>query len=283
MSIFLNRPLRADNLFVESKVKFLQDLTGIPARNGLTRAIISENEIVNIVSEKYGHLTNDLFFETAEMAMEDAGMAFVKRTINRENRSFSADYILNDPSYHVQVNNGLDGIKPMLTFVNSYDGSCRTSGSFGYFREVCQNGLHISTSQIGFSVKHTGNITSIIMPEIEGLIRKFLDNEYYTLQKKFEVLAETPIKDLNGFVKLTADTLKLFKYEMSEKNNNPSANARLVLDVIQRESRILKVAPNFWIGYNAFNNVLHNKLQKSFQKQQEIDARLFEYVLQLAN
>jgi hypothetical protein len=122
-----------------------------------------------------------------------------------------------------------------LRFVNSYDGSCKTSGHFGFFREVCSNGLHVATSQIGFSVKHRGDIAEVVIPEISVLIKKFLDNEYYSLHQKFQVLAERPIKNLNEFVKWTCEKVDLFQYQSSEKNPEPSLNARMVIEIVERE------------------------------------------------
>jgi hypothetical protein len=283
MSIFFNRPLQQDNLFVKSEVRSLEAITGMPTRKGLERVIISEGEIVNVVSKSYGHLPNERFFNVVEENLIASDIGYDVRSINRNNRSFAADYILNDESFHINVKCDYDIIKPMLRFTNSYDGSNRTTGSFGFFRQACQNGLHIAHSQIGFKVKHTTEITQVVLPEIRQLIRKFLDNEYYTLQRKFEVLAETPIRNTKEFVRLTADALKLFQYEISETNQEPSLNARLVLESIEQESNVLRVQPNFWIGYNAFNEVLHNKLKKTFEQQKIIDSRLFETVFEMAN
>lgn len=208
-------------------------------------------------------------------------MQYVKRSINRENRSFAVDYILSDSNVEIKVKNGMDKIKPMLRFVNSYDGSNKTSGHFGFFREVCSNGLHVATSQIGFSIKHRGDICEVVLPEIASISRKFLDNEYYTIYRKFEVLAEHSIADVKEFVKLTADKLGLFQFESSEKNPDPSLNARIVMDTINRESNLLGVAPNLWVGYNAFNELLHNKLKKTFEQQKRIDGMMFSEMMKM--
>jgi hypothetical protein len=64
----------------------------------------------------------------------------------------------------------------MLRFTNSYDGSCKTSGKFGFFREVCSNGLHTAQTDIGFSLRHKGNIKELVLPAIGNIIYKFLDN-----------------------------------------------------------------------------------------------------------
>ena len=284
MSIMLKNleNLEKQDVFVKSNVLDLKGLTGLPTRKGLENAVVSNGKIVNIVSNSYGHLPNEIFFKEVENKLKDAGVKYAIRSINREDRSFAVDYILNDETFIVKVKNGTDVLRPMLRFVNSYDGSCKTTGHFGFYRQVCTNGLHVAHSSIGFSVKHRGAIVELVLPEIRTLVAKFMENEYYALSKKFEVLAERPITNLNEFVKLTAEKFKLFKFESSETNPAPSLNARLVLDIITKEARQFESAPTLWNGYNAFNEVLHGKLKKNFEQQKSLDGRIFESVLELA-
>jgi hypothetical protein len=273
--------LRNDNIFVSNEVRNFKEITGINARKGLDNVIISNGEIVNVVSKSYAHLPNQIFFTHVENMLLEADIKTATRSINRENRSFAVDHILNDDSLIIKVKNNKDVLRPMLRFTNSYDGSTRTSGSFGYFRELCSNGLHIAHSTIGFNIKHKGQLPEIVMPNIKYLIAKFMDNEYYELQRKFEVLAEKPITNIEEYVKMTCQDLKLFMYESSKENPAPSLNARTVIDIINRESRQLQTGANAWILYNSFNEFIHDKLKKSFQSQREIDNRLFQHALAL--
>lgn len=269
---------RQDNVLVDSSVVPLQSLTGIASRRGLENAIVCENQIVNVVSNSYGHLPNEKFFLGVEEKLIDADIYYQQRSINRDNRSFVVDYVLADDRYKVEVKGEKDILRPMLRFVNSYDGSCKTSGSFGFWRKVCDNGLHVAQTHIGFSVKHSGAIADIVMPKLDEIVGKFMDNEFYSLKRKFEVLAERPVYNLEDYVKFTAKTSGLFKYESSDKNPEPSANARFVFDVIERESKLLNTRPNQWIVYNAFNELLHGKLKKTFDQQRTLDERLFETI-----
>ncbi|HEY9047710.1 MAG TPA: DUF932 domain-containing protein [Ohtaekwangia sp.] len=271
--------LQNDNVFVKQQVLSLSSLTGLSSRRGLEKAIVSEDQVVNVVSKSYGHLPNENFFSEVEAQLVQSNIGYITRSINRENRSFAVDYILSGDNWIVKVKNGSDKLRPMLRFTNSYDGSCRTSGHFGFFREICSNGLHTAQSEIGFSVKHRGDIIQAVIPEISEMIDKFMANEFYSLHRRFEVLAERPIKDLKDFVKTTAEEFKLFQFECSEKNPEPSLNARLVLETIQKESSLLNTEPTLWIGYNAFNALLHGKLKKTFQAQKNLDARIFETLL----
>ena len=281
--INLKGTLQQDNVFVNSEVRSLSQMTGLPTWKRLEKAIISEGQIVNVVSGNYGHLPNETFFTAVEEKLINADVNYLTRSINRENRSFAVDYILNDESFHINIKKGADKLKPMLRFTNSYDGSCKTSGHFGFYRELCSNGLHVANTNIGFSVRHTGSISSVVLPEIGQLVEKFMDNEFYSLHKKFEVLAEKQITDLNEFVRITCEELKIFNFHSSEKNPDPSLNARIVIDTIKNESSILKTAPNLWLGYNAFNEILHGKLKKSFEVQKQMDSKLFNTILEMAN
>jgi hypothetical protein len=279
-SINFKQRLQNDDVYVSNRLASLATLTGLSVRKGLEKALISAGQIVNVVSDSYGHLPNSRFFHEVEVKLVDAGIGYVTRSINRDNRSFAVDYILSDDNWVVKVKNGMDKLRPMLRFTNSYDGSTKTSGHFGFFREVCSNGLHVSHSKIGFSVKHKGDIVQVVLPEIRMLVNTFLNNEFYSLHRKFEVLAERPISNMHDFVKVTAETFKLFKFECSEKNHDPSLNARMVIDTIRRESEMLGQMPTLWIGYNAFNTVLHNKLKKTFDSQKRIDEQIFTHLLE---
>lgn len=274
--------LQNDDVFTPNSIVDLKTLTGMDSRKGLEKAVICGGKIVNIASNSYGHLPNELFFNEIEKKFAESDVKYVKRSINRDNRSFAVDYILSDDRYVIKVKTENDEMLPMLRFVNSYDGSCKTKGQFGVYRKVCSNGMFGTRFDAGFSVKHRGAIIEIVMPNVQELVNKFMENDYYTLSRKFEVLAERYITDLNGFVKATADKLKLFKFEASEKNPLPSLNARMVLDIIAKEANTLGTTPTLWNGYNALNEILHTKLKKNFEQQSNLDTLLFEHVMELA-
>lgn len=273
--------LQQDEVFVSSEMKSLSEITGIRTRRGFENAIISNGKIVNVVSKSYGHIPNQIFFQRVEEMLIDAGLAYQKRTINRNDRSFVIDFIVDDNSQFT-VKNNKDLILPMLRFKNSYDGSEKTSGHFGFYRKICSNGLHVSRAEIDFSIKHSRNNTDLIMPRLNTLFEKFLDNEFYSITKKFDKMKEYRIIDTKEFVKAILERTKLFKYECSDKNSDPSKKAREVIKVLDYEALLLNEEPNLWLGYNAFNNVLHNTLKRSFEQQERFDKKLFDEVYALA-
>lgn len=282
-SISFKKELQNDIVLLPNSIVSLAELAGTPTRKGLEMAVVSNGKIVNTVSKGYGHLANEEFFTKVEEKLAEANLKYETRSINRNDCSFAVDYILNDDKATIVVKNGNDKIRPMLRFVNSYDGSCKTSGSFGYFREVCSNGLHVlEKSKIGFSLRKRGDIAELVLPEIGSLVRHFIDNEFYTIRRRFEVLEETIIPNVEEFVKGVSEKTGLFKYEKSDKNPEPSKNAQIVIDTINAEARTLESRPNLWLGYNAFNELLHTELKKNFTLQASIDLKLFELVSDMA-
>ncbi len=272
--------LQQDEIFVSSEMKSLKSLTQMESRRGLENAIISNGKIVNVVSNSYGHIPNQLFFKKAEQMLLDAGLNYHKRSVNRNDRSFIIDFIIED-SNQFKLKNKEDLILPMLRFKNSYDGSEKTSGHFGFYRKVCSNGLHVSQAEIEFSIKHSKNNTELIMPRMNGLFDKFLNNEFYTIVKKFEKMKDFKIIDTKEFVKAILDKTKLFKYECSDKNEEPSKKSREVLETLNYEALLLNEEPNLWLGYNAFNSMLHNTLKKTFSQQKKWDKKLFNEIYEM--
>ena len=266
-----------DDVFVSSEMKTLKSLTGIDSRRGLEHVIISNDKIVNVVSKSYGHIHNDLFFKRAEHLLIDAGLSYHKQTINRNDRSFIMDFIIDDKNLF-SLKNDIDMILPMLRFKNSYDGSEKTSGHFGFYRKVCSNGLHVSQTELEFAIRHTKNCTDLIMPSLHQLFNKFLDNEFYSIVQKFDTMKTVKIVDVKAFVKSILEKTKLFRYECSDTNGDPSKKSREVIEILNNEAIWLHQAPNLWLGYNAFNSVLHGTLKKTFSQQEKLDKLVFNEI-----
>jgi hypothetical protein len=291
--LYRNGTLQNDNVYVNPTLEDVQKLTGIETRKGREKFIIvdvkdkdgnSKRQIVNNVSKDYGMLRNEDLYPMIEERLDGIGIGYKKRSVNRNSRSFVVDYVLDDSNMHVNVKGVGDKIKPMIRIPNSYDGSEQSAGHFGFFREICSNGLHIAQMDLKFKQRHRGNVIEIIMPKIEDLIESFMNNEYYSLHKKFEVLAETPISNLEQFVKFTLGETGLFKYAKSEKNpDEASLGAQFIIDTISNEAKELKTAPNLWLGYNAFNEYIHTQNEKVFMLQERADRKLFDAILEQVN
>ncbi|WP_042495344.1 DUF932 domain-containing protein [Algibacter lectus] len=278
--MYLNK-LKQDDVFVSSEIKPLETLTLMESRRGLENAIVSNGKIVNVVSKCYAHITNQLFFGKAEQMLIDADLAYHRQTINRNDRTFCMDFIIEDKA-RFKFKNENDLILPMLRFTNSYDGRNKTSGHFGFYRQVCSNGLHVSESKLEFSIKRTHKGMQLLMPKLKQLFDKFIDNEFYSVIHKFDVLNEVKIIDTAKFVKDILEKTKLFRYECSDANPDPSKRSREVIDILNNEALALNQEPTLWLGYNAFNSVLHNSIKKSFSRQKKLDKVLFNEIYEMA-
>ena len=277
--MYLNH-LQQDEIFIPSEIKSFESITGIKSRSGLENVIVSNGKIVNVVSKSYGHIPNELFFHKAEQLLVDANLKYRKRTINRNDRAFVVDFIIDNDNLF-ELKNKQDQIVPMLRFKNSYDGSEKTSGHFGFYRKVCANGLHVSQAKIAFSIRHTKNSTNLIMQNLHQLFDKFLDNEYYGVTQKFKELEAIEIIDIKAFVKDILDKTKLFRFECSDHNDEPSKKSRELIELIENESSSIEARPSLWTGYNAFNWMLHNTLKKGFAQQEKLDKVLFDEIYEM--
>lgn len=277
--MYLNH-LQQGEIFIPSEIKSFESITGIKSRRGLENVIVSNGKIVNVVSKNYGHIPNELFFHKAEQLLVNANLNYSKRTINRNDRSFVVDFIIDNDNLF-ELKNKQDQIVPMLRFKNSYDGSEKTSGHFGFFRQICSNGLHIAQSKIAFSIRHTKNSTDLIIPNLHRLFERFLDNEYYGVTQKFKELEAIEIIDTKAFVKDILDKTKLFRFECSDHNDDPSKKSRELIQLIENESYAIEVKPTLWTGYNALNWMLHNTLKKGFAQQEKLDKVLFDEIYEM--
>jgi uncharacterized membrane protein YheB (UPF0754 family) len=277
--------LQSDNVFPTVEIKSFSEAIKLKTKAGYDNIVTSDGEVVNVCSKKYALLKNEDFFLKVEEKLIDADIQYDMRSINRKNSSFQVDYILNDDRYDIIINNRKkDVIKPMLSFINSYDGSCKTKGSFGYFRQVCTNGLHIAETVLDFTVKHRGNMAEIVFPKMDNLIEQFMNNEYYTLKEKATLLGKNKLSDIGQFVKDICDKTDVFKYKLNPKNKVVSPFAQQVINTVISEAKYLRVEPNMWLTYNAFNEILNDgTFTKTFDKQHEFDGQIFNTILEMAN
>ena len=150
----------------------------------------------------------------------------------------------------------------MLLFKNSNDGSEKTSAIFGFYRKVCFNGLHVLQEKLAFSIRQTKNNTGLIMPRVNHMFDAFLDNEFCSIVQKFDTMKSINIIDTKTFVKDILEKTKLFKYECSDKNEDPYKKPREVFEILNQEGLLLNENPNLWLGYNTFNTILRDTYKK---------------------
>lgn len=268
------KALKQDNVYTEVSLQPTSQLVGMTTTSRLSHAVISNGKLVNVVSDRYALIENQQLYTAVEERLINADVEYKTSSNNKNDCSFAVDYILENGTQRI---GDKDIIKPLFRFTNSYDGTCKTQGTFGLYRQVCSNGLHIAVSEIEFNFKHTKNNASILMPRLDELIKHYLETEYYELNKKINHLSDVVI-DPVMFTKDVCNSSKIISYTKNKRNDEVSDYANRVINTILSEASILNVEPSAWLGYNAFNEVLHNEMNFTFNVKQEKDAELFNKV-----
>lgn len=244
-----------------------------------SHVILANGKVVQTCSNSYGLLKNEDFFKAFEAKMNEEHIEFKAVYKNVDDCQFTADYILDG---ELSVKTKADTIQPKIRLINSYDGSCKTMGFLGFYRQVCSNGLHALRYEVDFKLKHTETSISLAVPNLHEMLDKYQKTEGVKIVRRFQTLAEVPVPyhQVKAIVQAIATDTKLFKFEKSDKNSDPSLNAQFVLDVVAKEARTFQTVPNRWIVYNAFNEWLFNDQRntKTEAMRTEIDSKLFAAV-----
>ena len=307
--VYLNREDQNENVFGTVEMFDTKEFFGgREVASKLDKVIISNNKVVHTCSPSYGLLANQDFFGKMEEELVLEGLNFKTRSFNHNDSRFSVDYILNDESKIITINdqrnNGIDDtIVPMIRLTNSYDGSLKTAGYLGFFRKICHNGMHMTTTQLEFKVKHTKGKMKLFIPNIEQLVQRFLSNEMFFIQDKIQKMKthfidekqiESWIKELAKQDRVWADNseenylMRLRKAEESGKDISKvapakeSPNIEIVKNILIRDAETTGVEPNAWLLYSAFNEFIHSNTSQVFTNQKELDTRVFNSVAEIA-
>ena len=304
-SLFLNKEIQNDQVYGKVELLNTSDyFGGLPVASKMEKVIISNNKVVHTCSPTYGLLDNKDFFGKMENELIDEGLNYRMRSFNHGDSRFSVDYILDDDSKLIVVNDqkakGVDDtIVPMIRLTNSYDGSVKTAGYLGFFRKVCHNGLHMATTQLEFKLKHTRGNMELFIPNIEGIMKKFLDNEVFTIKDKIQQMKthfidekqlDMWIKDLALQERVWVDNGEKRYLERLEKATaegkdiskilpaSTSANVDIVRNIIIRDANATGVEPNAWLMYSAFNEFIHSRDAVVFDKLKSTDTGVFNNI-----
>lgn len=268
----------SSNIFPTVSKLSLSQISDYQGIERCSHVIISNGKVVQTCSSNYGLLKNENFFTPFEEKMREEHINFTAKYRNVGDCQFVADYILDG---EVSVKTKKDVVQPKIRLINSYDGSCAAAGFLGYYRQICSNGLHAMRYEVNFKARHTDRAIQMVVPSLRDMLEEYQNTEGVKIIRRFEVLAERPIGDnINDFVKAVCDNTKIFKFEKSDKNPDPSLNAQFVLDKIAMEARELKMVSNRWLVYNAFNEWLNSdeRNKKSDRLRTDLDSKIFEAV-----
>lgn len=286
-TVYLNNESQNDNVYGDVAIVKTEELLGMPVSQKMAQTIISNGKGVHTCSPSYGLLPNKDFFGKMEHELIEQNIGYKTRSFNLDESRFYVDYILDDESKVITIKDAKTGVDdtivPMIRLTNSYDGTLKKAGYLGFFRKVCHNGMHMTHSQIEFSIKATkGNMGSFV-PKIDDIVKRFLENEMYGIKDKIDIMKVHFIdeKQIFQWIDDLATQEKVFRFDISDDNKNPSLNSKLVHDIVIRDANATDTEPNAWLLYSAFNEVIHGKMKKPFTDQKMLDTKVFNNVSQL--
>lgn len=233
---------------------------------------------LNCCSERYELVENSEVFAKVEETLRGHNINFEVTYYHLHHARFYADYKILNQAYTVA--NG-DIIYPNLRVQHSYNGLTKYGIKFGYFRQVCTNGLTVPVKekeQFNFAIG--GKHTTIIKRSLEILSEKlqFFINEG---EKTLDVFREmTKRSTLNVEDRIT----EVMKFAKINIVNNKNVNTmQYITEVIADEARnYYGGIANDWLVYNGINRYINdnNVNIKSPEVRAELDAKVIGFMIE---
>jgi hypothetical protein len=234
--------------------------------SNISHAIVGAGKVVNFCSENYGLVTNrDIHDKFMEFFQEKGiGVDFTATGFNHSR--FRMDFRLTDFPYEIEKG---DKLFPNLRVYNSYDGTQRFKSSIQVMRLICSNGLtamvdeqviryvHSPKVEDGLAIGHT-------LENIEGFME-----EYEDVNETFEILADSPVRDVNMRIE-----------EVGEEIGFPKALMEFAMERAAKEMKEMELRSTDWVVYNALNYQLnHNADHLMGRKSDKLDKQVLDYLL----
>lgn len=264
---------KTEILFPVEKVPMVNMTKGLGFNPRFTHAIVGDIKgkkvVLNICSKSYTLVKNEDIILPFEKAL---GEQFTFDTVIRErgNSRFYIDYIIKDELFTIARK---DKISPRVRVHNSYDGRLKFHLSYGFFRQVCSNGMVVGEKLKNLNLMHTEQMAENYAPSelVEG-IQGFLDQAKDLIQ---------PYIDLNN-QKVTNVQDRVM--EVIEETKFPTRQAEEVLARIEAERKQLNLPyVTDWLVFNGFNFQLnHNEaINMDEHKKEKVDFEVLTHLLGL--
>lgn len=231
--------------------------------------------VVNDCSKGYALIPNSDLFPQLEELLKEKGFNFTKTYKVRNEAEFTIQYRLIDESFIVNAPEKYkgkkgqnDSIMPLLEIHHSYNSRFIFNLNYGFFREICSNGM--------WGLKYEGNIgLSHSVGNIEKIFdRTILQTELFLaeadkLKQQYDELNGRIIsnyKDRINFIMNQTGVLKSWEQEITE--------------LVETEAKLLNTPVTDWLIYNGFNSQLnHNEeITMSDRDKVKTDRKIFDFI-----
>jgi hypothetical protein len=219
----------------------------------------STDEVMGIVSDRYGVIRNSDLVAKSETAFDKAGLTNFERKaiVTNGGARFRMIYDFKETNYRIAKKGDNVGLR--LVINNSFDRSSLLSFQLGFLRLVCLNGMTSLVSAFSLVGRHTNKL-DIDKLITESALDKAMDSVNGQLDV-FRNLAKVPVTQEQGLNVIA-------KIPFAERNleevrriwNSPSYSE-------DKERNLLNV-------YNAGTEFLRDYSENRFEKGEELGQRL---------
>lgn len=223
-----------------------------------------EKKIVNVCSNTYNlKPLSEILLPIEEIL--DKHFDYSASYRHNEHCRFFVDYVVHKPD---TMQDSTDIILPKIRIQHSYSGDVRYEIKYGFWRQICSNGLTVMVDGATVRAKHTTNKLKL-GTNVEGLL-EFVDKAS-DFKRQYEVLGDRAVLDFGERV-----------LEVISATNFPKGLKDMVLDRITYENGFLGLPATDWLVYNGFNYILnhnHSELMMQEWNRQTLDKNILNYLL----
>lgn len=227
--------------------------------------------VVNTCSKQYHLITNEELMTPLVKRMEkdhDVSVKVVKDDYSR----FFTDFIIKDEKLSVMKG---DPIFPRIRMNNSYDGSVKYSFSFGFYRQICTNGLTAPVKGMqsaNFKLRHTAGGGPTALDRTMKAIEVFLTQSKEII-RGYDDLVKAKVS-WDKAMEMIETVVEETKYS---KKNVDIATARLKEELEQGYTL------NRFLLYNAINYSLYNSTASKMKvhKKDRVDGQVLNLISNL--
>jgi hypothetical protein len=226
-------------------------------------------QAVNFVSGRYGLLENTEFFPALEQKLTENGFRFTPAYDHVDYCKYYATYQIEGRDLMIGQTKYADKIMPMMKIMRSYSSQIGFRIVFGFYRQICSNGLWGYKWVQQANLKHTvGNLDKMYQT-ITTSIQKFLD-EAKDLTEVYQVIGDREVTHWTDRVQ-----------EVIAATSFPLKSAEEVINRINFEHNSNGLPITDWLIYNGFNYQLSHSegMGASPEARVELDREVFSHIL----
>jgi len=243
--------------------------------------------LLNQCSNIYKLIPNADVFPNIEKVLDDNGIEYTVEYSHINHVRFYADYKITDKNYGYTMKGTNDKIMPMLRVQHSYNGLTKYRIIFGFFRQVCSNGLTIAIEEMKrFNLVIVGKHTEQIIRSFDKLnemLVYFGANAHMisgAITAKYDKLGGVWVAKPEDRLKEVLEATKIIIVENNKFNTMNDIMSRISLEA-NKDNLGYDGKVNNWLIYNGINQYLNdnNRNIATPETRMEKDSKVLEYML----